>query len=160
MRVLAVIAALLVVFAAPASAAGGFETYRPGATEVTYDPAVPVGSHARAIRFPAGRGTAVALLVHGLLPDRHYGAHVHVNPCGPLPADSGPHFQHDPAAGANPTNEVWLDFTTDARGSAFTLTVVPWRFGGRPAGSVVIHDHHTAPDGTAGPRLACLTKGF
>ncbi|HVK24569.1 MAG TPA: superoxide dismutase [Actinokineospora sp.] len=172
MRVLVVTLLALLTLASPAAATppGAFQPYEPGAQAVTYDQVkVPVGSRATAIRFPVGRGgTAVLLLVHGLLPDRHYGAHVHVRPCGALPADAGPHFQNVPdpvqpsvdPAYANPSNEVWLDFTTDKRGSAFAVSVVEWRFGDRPANSVIIHDRHTGPDGTAGPRLACLTKDF
>ncbi|WP_054055877.1 superoxide dismutase [Alloactinosynnema sp. L-07] len=171
MRVLAVALLALFALATPASAtpSGTFEPYSPDAKAVTYDQVkVPVGSRATAIRFSTGRGTAVLLLVHGLLPNRHYGAHVHVKPCGPLPADAGPHFQNVPdpvqpsldPAYANPRNEVWLDFTTDARGSAVAVSVNQWRFGGRPAKSLIIHDHHTHSDGTAGPRLGCLNKEF
>jgi superoxide dismutase, Cu-Zn family len=161
---------LLAALAVPAAApAAEFEPYRPGAWAITYDQAkVPVGSRAIVIQFSTDRATAVALFVHGLLPHRPYGAHVHVKPCGPHPADSGPHFQNVPdpvqpsvdPAYANPRNEIWLDFTTDAWGSAFALSTVPWTFKGRPAGSVVIHDHHTQINGDAGPRLACIIQEF
>ncbi len=163
-------AVLLAALAVSADAsAGEFEPYHPGAQAVTYNQVkVPVGSRAAVIRFSTGGSTVVALFVQGLLPHRSYGAHVHVKPCGPLPDDSGPHFQNVPdpvqpsvdPAYANPRNEVWLDFTTDAWGSAFVVSTVPWTFKGRPAGSVVIHDHHTQVGGNAGPRLACLTKKF
>ncbi|GLZ39537.1 superoxide dismutase [Actinokineospora sp. NBRC 105648] len=178
MRILlSVVAAVALTAGAvtPASAAGRgvFETYRPGANAVTYDPAkVPVGARAAVAPFVAGRNTVVILLVHGLLPNRHYGAHVHVKPCGALPADAGPHFQNvadpvqpsvDPAY-ANPRNEVWIDFATDAKGAAISVTKVPWRFGKRPAASVIIHNEHThtgpGEAGTAGPRLACLNSTF
>jgi superoxide dismutase, Cu-Zn family len=163
------LAAFAVPAAAPDGAVGVFEPYRPGAQAITYDQAkVPVGSSAMVIHFSTGRSTVVALFVHGLVPHRHYGAHVHVNQCGPLPADSGPHFQNVPdpvqpsvdPAYANPHNEVWLDFTTDAWGSALAISTVSWTFQGRPAGSVVIHDHHTQIGGDAGARLACLTENF
>ncbi|MGQ0840196.1 superoxide dismutase [Actinokineospora sp.] len=178
MRSLVTLAAALVLAAtltvpAAASGSGAFEPYRPGAAAVTYAPdLVPVGARATVVPIAGGRRTVVILLVRGLLPHRHYGAHVHTRPCGPAPADAGPHFQHvadpvvpsvDPAY-ANPRNEVWLDFGTDARGAAVAVAQVPWRFGGRPAGSLVIHaEHtHTAPGeaGTAGSRLACLTVSF
>ena len=81
------------------------------------------------------------------------------------------HFQKevggatDPAY-ANPTNEIWLDFTTDEFGNAVAQTVVPWQFDtDRRAQSVVVHQRHThtgdhGPAGTAGARLACLTAAF
>ncbi|PPK63109.1 superoxide dismutase family protein [Actinokineospora auranticolor] len=175
---LSVAAALLMTAAAvtPASAGGGhgvFEPYRPGAKAVTYDPAkVPVGSRASVMTIPSGRKTTVVLWVYGLLPYRHYGAHVHVKPCGPSPADAGPHFQDqaDPVQPsvdpnyANPRNEIWLDFATDEKGEAFAVSNVLWRFGDRPANAVIIHDSHThtgpGEAGTAGARLACFNSKF
>jgi Cu-Zn family superoxide dismutase len=131
----------------------------------------PPGARATVVAFPSA-GTTVVLSVRGLLPDRHYGAHAHVAPCGPTGADAGPHHQHvvdpvrpstDPAY-ANPANELWLDFGTDARGAALVSTTVDWRFGARRAHSVVVHETHTHTEpgaaGTAGARLACLTVPF
>ncbi|GAA3047573.1 superoxide dismutase [Actinokineospora globicatena] len=176
-KLLSVAAALLLaaLAATPASATGHgvFETWRAGAKAVTYDvEKVPVGARVAVVPLATGRKTSVLLYVHGLLPYRHYGAHVHVKPCGPAPADSGPHFQDkadpvvpsvDPAY-ANPRNEIWLDFATDDKGSAIAIANVLWRFGDRPAAAVVIHaDHtHTGPGeaGTAGPRLACVNSRF
>ncbi|SDC26220.1 superoxide dismutase family protein [Actinokineospora iranica] len=178
MRSLLTAAAALCLLAAsttPASASGSgaFELYRAGADAVTYDPnMVPVGSRAAVIPFTTGKTTVVLLIVHGLLPNRHYGAHVHTKPCGPDPADAGPHFQNKPdpvtpsvdPAYANPENEVWLDFVTGPHGQAVATAKVRWRFGDRPAGSLVIHrDHtHTEPGqaGVAGPRLACVNADF
>jgi Cu-Zn family superoxide dismutase len=114
----------------------------------------------------------VLLSVQGLLPQRQYGAHVHVKACGPNPADSGPHFQNvpDPVQPsvdpkyANSHNEVWLDLTTDRTGNGVAFARVPWGFGARRAGSVVVHATHTHTDpghaGTAGARLACLNAEF
>ncbi|MGX7828070.1 superoxide dismutase [Actinokineospora sp. 24-640] len=171
MRALTLACVLCVVAAVPA-AADEFEPYRPGATAVTYDARVPEGARASVVSFGLGGRTVVSLLVSGLQPRAHYGAHVHVRPCGPTGAEAGPHFQNvvdpvspsvDPAY-ANPRNEVWLDLTTDARGMALSSAQVWWRFGDRPAGSVVLHAHHTATApgeaGMAGPRLACLTADF
>ncbi|MFF3753389.1 superoxide dismutase family protein [Streptomyces sp. NPDC002018] len=119
-----------------------------------------------------GAATTVLLRVSGLLPDRMYGAHVHTEPCGRAPEAAGPHYQNvmdpnqpstDPAY-ANPGNEVWLDFTTDAGGHGTAESRHDWRF--RPGGarSLVIHEHHTSTGpgeaGTAGARLACLTVPF
>jgi Cu-Zn family superoxide dismutase len=141
-------------------------------TAITYRPdLVPEGARATVLGLPMA-GTTVVLSVRGLVPDRHYGAHVHTKPCGPAPADSGPHYQDqvdpvqpstDPAY-ANPDNEIWLDFRTGAHGAAFTSSTVDWAFGERRGASVVIHETHThtAPGeaGTAGARLACLTVSF
>jgi superoxide dismutase, Cu-Zn family len=163
MRALTLAAVLCVLGAAPAVAAE-FEPYRPGAEAVTYDPRVPAGARASVMALPIGGRTVVVLLVSGLPPHAHHGAHVHVRPCGPAPADAGPHFQDvvdpvqpsvDPAY-ANPRNEVWLDFTADASGTALSSAVVEWTFDGRQADSVVLHEHHTQPGGGAGARLACL----
>jgi superoxide dismutase, Cu-Zn family len=107
-----------------------------------------------------------------LLPNRAYGAHVHVKKCGAAPADAGPHYQNvvdpkqpsvDPAY-ANPRNEIWLDVHTDRHGFAFTSSTVDWRFTDRHAQSVVVHNEHThtkpGEAGTAGPRLACVNVSF
>jgi Cu-Zn family superoxide dismutase len=136
-----------------------------------HDPALaPVGSEASVLSWagPDG-GTVVLLRTEGLLPNRAYGAHAHTKPCGPAAADSGPHFQHVPGdptdpAFANPDNEIWLDFTTDAHGSGLAAAHVDWTFTDRRPASVVIHAEHTHTDpghaGTAGARLACLTVPF
>lgn len=140
---------------------------------ITYRPdLVPAGARATVVGLPLAERTTVVLSVRGLVPDRHYGAHVHTKPCGAAPADSGPHYQDqvdpvqpstDPAY-ANPDNEVWLDFATGGHGGAFTSSTVDWTFGERRGASVVIHETHThtAPGeaGTAGARLACLTVAF
>ncbi|HLL64150.1 MAG TPA: superoxide dismutase [Micromonosporaceae bacterium] len=114
------------------------------------------------------RRTRTLLAVTGLLPWRAYGAHLHVNPCGALPAAAGPHYQQvvDPVqpstnpAFANAGNEVWLDLLTDARGSARSFSVNPWRYH-TPPRSLVLHASATATHpghaGTAGARVACLT---
>ncbi|WP_433272067.1 superoxide dismutase [Actinosynnema sp. CS-041913] len=139
----------------------------------TYDTAlIAPGSKVMVVGTPKRHSTKVQLSVYGLVPNRTYGSHAHQKPCGQLPADSGAHHQHvvdpnqpsvDPKY-ANPTNEIWLDFTTDDRGRATVTTVVPWRFEDRRAGSVVIHAQKTETEpgkaGTAGPRLGCATVKF
>ncbi|PXY34504.1 superoxide dismutase [Prauserella sp. PE36] len=157
-----------------ATAHGTFGQYTEGRTASTYDPElVPEGARAGvfSLSTPA-LGTTTKLAVTGLVPERHYGAHVHTKPCGATGTDAGPHFQHvqdpvspstDPAY-ANPDNEVWLDFTTDARGTGLALSHVDWSYGERRPASVVIHEHHTssAPGeaGGAGARLACVNVNF
>jgi Cu-Zn family superoxide dismutase len=174
--VLGVIAVILLV--APASGAqqagvtvvwGTFGSYTPETRAVTYNPAlVPFDAKASTLGLSVATGTVVTLAVQGLVPNHPYGAHVHTRPCGPDPADAGPHYQnvidpHQPSVDptyANPHNEIWLDFTTDSRGNAFTLSTVDWAFTDRHPHSVVIHEHHTHPGGTAGARLACLNATF
>lgn len=142
---------------------------------VSYDPIqVPPGARASVTAVATGSGKTIVILhVFGLVPDSDYGAHAHVNPCGATGAAAGPHFQYvqDPVtpstnpAYANPANEIWLDFETNAAGQGLAITVVDWQFpADRSAGSVILHaDHtHTGPtdSGTAGPRLGCLTVPF
>ncbi|WP_031468501.1 superoxide dismutase family protein [Sciscionella sediminilitoris] len=157
-----------------AAAAGVFGAYAPGRAASTYDPAlVPPGSSAGAARFAPGTGgTTVVFGVRGLVPDRAYGAHVHTKACGATGEAAGPHFQNVPdpvqpsvdPAYANPRNEVWLDFTTDATGTGFAASSLDWRFAGRAAKSIVIHETptHTGAGhaGMAGARLACLNIGL
>lgn len=151
-----------------------FDTDHSSGRAVTYDTElVPPGSLAVvASVFSESTGTITELEVRGLVPDREYGAHVHVDPCGPSGDDAGPHYQHeqdpeqpstDPAY-ANPDNEVWLDFTTDDKGAASARSEVDWAYGDRKPGSVVIHERHTSTGegeaGAAGARLGCITVSF
>jgi Cu-Zn family superoxide dismutase len=154
---------------------GTFLPYRPGATAITYHPeVVPPGASARLTITNLPYGTDIRLTASNLLPDRPYGAHLHTAPCTADPAAAGPHYQHhhDPAAAssapstnphyANPRNEVWLDFTTDATGMGSAVSTHGWDFDpAAPPRSLVIHAGRTqtAPGtaGTAGPRAACLT---
>jgi superoxide dismutase, Cu-Zn family len=135
----------------------------------SYDPRVPAGARADVMAAPVAGGTDVLLRVSGLLPDHDYGAHVHVNACGAVAADAGPHYQHiqggamDPEF-ANPRNEIWLDFTTDGHGRGEAQARVEWQFGERRPGSVVLHEEHTHTDpghaGAAGARVGCITVPF
>jgi Cu-Zn family superoxide dismutase len=158
----------------PYAVSGTFAPYTSGATAVSYDPAlVPAGATATVTVTPAAAETQVRLAVTGLRPDRAYGAHLHQNPCGDKGSAAGPHYQHqpDPAASAsppsvdpkyaNPENEIWLDFTTDANGVATSTAKQAWTFAARRPGSLVIHAEttQTAPGhaGDAGARVACLS---
>jgi Cu-Zn family superoxide dismutase len=154
---------------------GTFEPYRAGATAITYDPAVvPAGARAQVVVTGTTKGVQVRLTAIGMVPRHRYGAHLHTQPCGPLPAEAGPHYQHahDPAAAAsppsvdpayaNPRNEVWLDFVADANGAASAVSEQQWTFpAGASARSLIVHEQptRTAPGeaGTAGARVACLT---
>ncbi|PRY43287.1 superoxide dismutase [Umezawaea tangerina] len=159
---LAAALALSAVLATPVHVSGALTVY-----DIAQ---APVGSEATVLSWETpGGGTFVLLHTEGLLPDHAYGAHAHTKPCGLGPADSGPHFQHrqggatDPAF-ANPDNEIWLDFTTNAKGSGLAVARVDWTFTDRRPASVVVHAEHThtgsGTAGTAGARLACLSVPF
>ncbi|MEU8241957.1 superoxide dismutase family protein [Actinoplanes missouriensis] len=156
---------------------GTFKTWVEGSTAVTYDTAaVPVGATAEVSVAEIKSGVRVTAALTGLVPGRAYGAHLHTNPCTANPAEAGPHYQNriDPAAGpgkpsadpeyANPENEIWLDFTADAEGAGTATSVQKWRFDEkRPPWSFVLHERTTTHTGhgeagTAGARLACLTR--
>lgn len=151
-----------------------FEAADSGGTALTYDPdLVPEGANAAVRSVPRWNyGTMTKLVVRGLAPNREYGAHAHLNACGPTGDAAGSHFQHlvDPVQPstdpeyANPENEIWLDFTTDERGFGVAVSMVPWQFGERRAAAVVIHEHHTDTQpgeaGAAGDRLGCVTVDF
>ncbi|MGW0229566.1 superoxide dismutase [Actinopolymorpha singaporensis] len=157
----------------PVIAIGRFTPADEGGDASTYDPAlVPVGAQAAVAAYTWPFGTTTVLAVTGLVPRRTYGAHVHVNSCGADPADAGPHVQfvEDPVQPstdpryANPRNEIWLDFRTDANGVGYAVSAVYWPITAKDAGSVVIHEHRTSRGrghaGMAGARLACLTVPF
>jgi Cu-Zn family superoxide dismutase len=170
---LVVCASAVALFAASPALAGA-DHVRSSGPIVSYAPAVPQGATARVHAvYNASGDTVVTLHVWGLLPNTEYGAHAHQNPCGLTGAAAGPHFQRvpDPVQPsvnpeyANPRNEIWLDFTTDADGNASAQSIQRWQFEpDRRAHSVIIHQEHTNPGpqapGTAGPRLGCLTVDF
>ncbi|GGJ76582.1 hypothetical protein GCM10010123_03240 [Pilimelia anulata] len=155
---------------APATAAGPRTLHGSGkATDdgaggaFRHDPKlVPDGTsiHLTAASLSTGV-TRTTLTVRGLLPNRTYGAHLHAKACTTDPAASGPHYQHEPSTdphAANPRNEVWLDVTTDANGTAVTAAENPWELRAAP-GALVIHADPTNHDhnpGQAGARVACL----
>jgi Cu-Zn family superoxide dismutase len=86
------------------SATGTFAAYTPGATAVTYDPAlVPVGAVATVSITETSSDSRVWFTVAGLLPNRGYGVHLHTAPCGETGADAGPHYRHrHPPGSATP----------------------------------------------------------
>jgi len=140
---------------------------------ITYNPALaPTNARETVLLDSDDDSTTVELRVDGLVPGRRYGAHVHTKPCGPKPADAGPHYQNqqDPVTPstdpkyANPRNEFWLDFVTDAKGAATSKSTVDWEVRPGGANAVVIHQRHTATHpgeaGVAGDRLACITVKF
>lgn len=147
----------------------------PGQADLAYtydEAAAPPGARLTVTSTGTDGGTRVALRAEGLQPNRAYGAHAHVRPCGATGDAAGPHFQHrvdpvqpsvDPAY-ANPRNEIWLDLRTDDSGSGAATAEVPFGFAERAPASVVVHERPTATGpgkaGTAGGRVACLTVPF
>ncbi len=150
------------------------QTLGSAAPAITYNRALaPAGAQVTVVENQqSGNHTQIRLQARGLKPNRKYGSHVHVNPCGATGDAAGPHYQNakDPVTPstdpkyANRKNEVWLDLTTDAQGAASAESTVDWRFRPNDARSVVIHAEHTHTEpgkaGTAGPRLACVTVPF
>lgn len=113
------------------------------------------------LTLDTSKGTKATLIVHGVDPavaGRTFGAHLHVGPCvaGNGAAALG-HYNHSGTTPpvVNDDTEIWLDVTINDEGNARSVATVDWAptAGAR---SVVIHANPTAPDGTAGPRLACL----
>jgi Cu/Zn superoxide dismutase len=116
------------------------------------------GARATAFAVTTPWATGVVLVVHDLdraAAGRTLGAHVHVGPCvAGAGAAAGPHYTHRPPP--SPFTEIWLDLTVGRRGSASATAFVPFGLPPGAAGSIVVHERPTAPDGTAGARLACL----
>jgi Cu-Zn family superoxide dismutase len=129
----------------------------------TYNPALaPDGAQVDVEVDDRGGTTEIRLDVEGLLPNRGYAAHAHVNACGPTGDAAKP--STDPAF-ANPQNEIWLDLRTDGDGDGESRAEVPFTFTDRAPASIVIHEAETtgtAPGqaGSAGARLACVTVPF
>ena len=91
--------------------------------------------------------TELALVMTGLTPQTRYAAHVHTQSCAV--ESGGGHFRFDRAVtDASAANEIWLELTTDAEGTAHDATWVP-KIAGAAATSVVVH----GPDNA---RLACI----
>lgn len=86
---------------------------------------------------------------------RTFGAHVHQSPCGTEASAAGGHYQHAPS-GDLEGREVWLDFTVNRAGNGHAEARRPWAVDQSSLRSVVIHAAPTAPDGSAGARLACI----
>ncbi|MFE6959045.1 superoxide dismutase family protein [Streptomyces sp. NPDC057696] len=132
---------------------------------LTYDmKLVPAGARIEVVQRGGHGRVSVSVRVEGLVAGRAYGAHVHQGECGGDPAAAGGHYQHreDPVrpsldpAHANPENEVWLGFTTDAHGAGAATARQGWEFRPGEARSVVLH----GMPGGAGARIACFTVPF
>ncbi|TYK49122.1 superoxide dismutase family protein [Actinomadura decatromicini] len=110
--------------------------------------------------------TEVRLYASGFPKDavgKTFGVHVHVNKCGPLPADAGPHYQNPDAKPDEPmhSKEIWLDATVNEDGVTKSGSIVNWRVAKGAAGALVIHAKPTNHDtGDAGARNICTTVPF
>ena len=111
-----------------------------------------------------GSGTRVTLLVWGL--DRAaagttFGAHVHTGTCvAGNGAAAGPHYNSTGGTTITDQTEVWLDFQVSPYGIGIATARVPFVIPAGGAHAIVIHAMPTAPNGTAGPRLACIPLDF
>ena len=123
---------------------------------VTYDPViVPVGSRVQVRERPnQWGGVVVDLNVWGLTPSTRFDAYVYTRPCGATPASAGKRTQDGPSTQHYPQNEVWLDFSTNARGSAHASDDQYWRFNPGQANSVQLLSPTTTRV------LACVTVHF
>jgi len=106
--------------------------------------------------------TTVTLKVQGLdhaAAGTELGAHIHVGTCVEGDgAAAGPHYNS--GGPASPSTEVWLDFEVQADGTGDAATTVPFVIPAGAAHSLIVHEHDTHADGTAGPRWACLPVDF
>lgn len=131
------------------------------------NPAMGIGGNVT-VTEPAAGKTEFKLEVSGVTASREFGAHLHVAACDP-PGQGGGHYQHmarpadagasDPAW-ANATNEVWMDFTTDAMGKASKTVTANWMLDTTRAKSVVVHTMATGAGGVAGTKLACVNLAW
>jgi superoxide dismutase, Cu-Zn family len=130
------------------------------------NPAAMITGTAKAVKEGAS-GMRVDLDYAGLPANMAFGSHIHKLDCATNMA--GGHYQNnlnnvndagnDPTF-ANATNEVWMDFTTDATGKvkkSISSSFVP-RAG--EAKAIVVHAMSTAVGGVAGAKLACLNLPF
>ncbi len=152
--ILAVAAILVVLMAAPLSAAGAqvtkgsFDPFAAGTGDADYG---DVEGEARMIRTASGR-TIVEVRASGLVPGETYGSHVHKQACDD--GDAGGHysFGFSVRGGALDGSEIWPGpFTANASGQAAGWTMVG-ATAGSTAVSVVIH----APGGA---KIACADLG-
>ncbi len=155
-------AALAVLMTAPALAGSGIFTKAP-LTDLATSTGQPTdGAWAVASATVTDGQTVVRLNVKDLSSDLDgttFGAHVHTGHCVvDAGGAAGPHYNH--GGGVSPTTEVWLDFTVTNGGTGHATAIVPFAIPEGSAHSIVIHALPTAPDGTAGSRLACLPLDF
>jgi hypothetical protein len=139
----------------------------------TANPAANIRGSAGFVHTGSGR-SYVFLRVRDLPAGRTFGAHVHKLACADT--KGGTHYQNIPSpttptdpAYANPTNEVWLDFTTHSEdetegfavtGDALKIVRADFRIRSGEAKAILVHTNPTASGGVAGAKLACIDVPF
>ncbi|MGF1668578.1 MAG: hypothetical protein ACFCVC_20130 [Acidimicrobiia bacterium] len=157
------VGAMVVGVAVPALAGVGLFSRGP-LTDLAVEDSATDGAWAVAKATVTADRTTVNLTVRHLdlalgQPGTTFGAHVHVGPCAVGDGASAlGHYNH--GGGVSSETEVWLDFTITRGGTGHATAIVPFAIPARGARSIVIHALPTAPDGTAGTRLACLPLEF
>ena len=140
--------------AGPAALASG--VFGAAAPAYTYDTGlVPAGASAVVRTVETGDGGTVATLqVRGFAPGATFDVHAHTGACGASPTASGGHYRNDPTGPADPSNELWLGFTTGGSGNGSAQATVRWQFRDGGARSITVH---RVPGGA---RVACLDVSF
>jgi superoxide dismutase, Cu-Zn family len=151
---------------------GPFVAYPDPFANGTANPAVNIVGSAKADGV-AGATLTLTLEVSGMPKNTTFGSHLHKLACTDNKA--GGHYQHNPAPNAdaggdaggpadptyaNPSNEAWLDFTTDANGKGLGTTTVSWVPAMANAKAIIVHAMPTGDGGLAGAKLACLPFAF
>lgn len=120
-------------------------------------------ARASALAFNVDGELRIELAVTGFPPARVFGSHLHQRDCSDEKA--GGHYQNTlPPMGkeandpefANPVNEAWLDFETDAAGDGAVELKLGWLPRAGEGKGIIFHHMATAEGGGAGARLACL----
>jgi Cu-Zn family superoxide dismutase len=121
-----------------------------------------------AAAYDVGGKTKVVLQISGAPASASFASHVHKLGCADMMA--GGHYQNMPATSdAGPTdpafgnaqNEIWLDFTTNAAGTATVEHTADFKVRAGEAKAIVVHmNPMTGAGGVSGPKLACLNIAF
>jgi superoxide dismutase, Cu-Zn family len=120
-------------------------------------------ARASAVAFDVDGDLRIELAVENFPASRRFGSHLHQRDC--MDEKAGGHYQNMPfpmggtatdPMFANPTNEAWLDFTTDATGAGAIELTVEWLPRAGEGKGIIFHHMETGEGGVAGARLACL----
>lgn len=151
LRLLALVAALAMALAVPATAnashnididKGRFVTL-PGGEALDYS----ISGHATMVRF--GDSTLVFAAVRGLDANQTYPTHVHNAPCSATPP-GGSHYQDVVGGPVDNVNEIWPTVTTNRRGQGFGFA---WHGERARADAMSVVIHYPADTSI---RLACV----
>jgi Cu-Zn family superoxide dismutase len=128
---------------------------------------IPAGARASAVAFDVDGKLRIELAVEGFTPSRVFGSHLHKLACDDEKA--GGHYQNAPfpmggmatdPMFANPDNEAWLDFQTDAAGLGAVELTLDWLPRAGEAKSIIFHHMASGTGGVSGAKLACLPIAF